>query len=244
MSIHIIVAAPTSGGAGRSASHALTHAALAQNLAATLFEVRPEDRDRLSLIRPVVTGSEEAAKAIAERRRPDEVIAYVERPSEDVLRHLLPLADTVMVVGDRTRNLDHAADLYEMVAELGIIGASGLVLLPWLLPSGWPCTRNPDVRLRGWRAQLERRTVAGRLRCLPLVFPWSDLGSLVRANKERIEAIGTSLLKHLTAIASGRAPDRPAAGLAGGDPWPDLLPPAPVVRLSGIRPRLIAPQGA
>ncbi len=98
-----------------------------------------------------------------ERRRLDEVIAYVEQPSEDVLRRLLPLADTVMVVGDRTRNLDHAADLFEIIAGLGIVGASGLVLLPWLLPSGWPCARNPGVRLRGWQMQLERRTFPGRI---------------------------------------------------------------------------------
>jgi hypothetical protein len=156
----------------------------------------------------------------------------------------LPLADTVTVVGDRTGNLDHAAELYGVVARLEIKGASGRALQPWLLPSGWPCRLNPGVRLRGWQAQLEPRAFPGRLRCLPLIFPWSHLGSLVRATKERVDATGACLAEHLARIADGLAPVRPAGGLAGGDPWPDLPPPVPVVRLAGVRQRPNLLQGA
>jgi hypothetical protein len=156
----------------------------------------------------------------------------------------LPLADTVTVVGDRTGNLDHAAELYGVVARLEIKGASGRALQPWLLPSGWPCRLNPGIRLRGWQVQLERRAFPGRLRCLPVVFPWSNLDSLMRATKERVDATGACLVGHLARIADGLAPVRPAGGLAGGDPWPDLPPAAPVVRLAGVRQRPHLLQGA
>jgi hypothetical protein len=245
MPIHIIVAAPTSGGAGRSASHALAHAASVQGLPTLLLEVPrvARERTRPALVASLALDPEAAARAIAERNRSDIVVAYVEQLDADFLRCLLPLADTITVAGDRTGNLDQAACLYGAVAAFEIATASGRALEPWLLPSGWPCNRNPGVRLRGWQAQLERRTFPGRLRCLPLIFPWSDLDSLGRADRQRVEAIGTRLLAHLTAIAAGRAPDRPAGGLADGDPWPDLPPPAPVVRLSGLRPRLHLLQG-
>jgi hypothetical protein len=246
MPAHIIAAARSSGGAGRSASHVVTHAAFGKGLPALLLETREvsRERTRLALVPPLVVELEDTAKLIAKNRLSDMVITYIEEPDEGALRSLLPLADTVTIAGDCTGNLDDAAKLYGVVAGLEIAGASGRTLRPWLLPSGWPRSIDPGIRLRGWRAQLERRAFPGRLRCMPLVFPWSDLGSVLRAHEDRLGVMGASLIEHLAAIADGGAPSRPAEGLAGGDPWPDLQPSAPVVHLSGIRAPRNLVQGA
>jgi hypothetical protein len=60
------------------------------------------------------------------------------------------------------------------------------------------------------------------------------------APRERIAAVGSDLLRHLATIAGGHPPGRPAAGVAGGDPWPDPSVRSPTVRrIPGTRLRLI-----
>jgi hypothetical protein len=241
-----VVAAP-SGGAGMAASQALAHAATAAGFPTLALDVRGErETPPGPALFPLLVVDPHAAPAlIAEHGRAAVTVVHLQEPRVEWLRLLLPLADSVLVPGTRIgRDLDDAAGLYATISALEIRGASGRTLQPWLLPSGWACVKNPGVRLRGWRGQLERRTFPGGLHCLPMVFPWTGPESLRMASRAHVAAVGAGLLRHLAAIADGRAPVRPAAGFAGGDPWPELPPPAPVTHLPWVRPQFHQPQGA
>jgi hypothetical protein len=183
------------------------------------------------------------AATIAEQDPTAVAVVHLMQPDTTTLRVLLPLGDSIVIPGTRLgRDLDEAAELYAAVASLEIEGASGKAVRPWLLPAGWSCSRNPGTRLWGWRRQLERRTFPGRLRCLPMILPWTGMEYLLADRRDRVEMVGTRLLENLGAIAGGQSPVRPADGLAGGDPWPDCPVPDALPshgRLPGTRMRLV-----
>ena len=231
MPTYVIGTGPDAGAAGAAAAQLLAFTAFGGTTPTFLFDVheappRPGVRPR-GLFRSLPVLAALAPAVISEFGPNPTIIVRVQAKTAETLGPLLSMADAVVLCGTRMgRDLDDGVALYGEVSDLGVRGASGRVLEPWLLPVGWACTRSPGTRLGGWRSQIERRAPQG-LRCLPLVLPWSEPVGLLMAGRSRVQRVGQTLLDHLAAIADGRLPERPAAGLAGGDPWPDRPVPTP-----------------
>lgn len=252
MPVHVIGTAPGGGAVGIVASQVLGLAGLRMATPMVLLEVSADSSrsaPRARLLPALPVRDSEAASVLSEIASSVTVIAAVEAATAATLAPLLPFADTVLVSGTHLGNdLRQAVGLCRELSDLKVLGRSGGIAAPWLLPAGWACMRSPGTRLRGWQRRLA--DVAGQqsLRCMPFVFPWLELGSLMMAKSDRLDAVGQSLLRHLSALATGRRPDRPLDGLVGGDPWPDHpagldAPTASVFRLSHFRTRLHSIQG-
>ncbi len=252
MPVHVIGTAPSGGAAGVVASQVLGLAGFRVATPVVLLEVSADlsrSTGRARLLPALPVWDSEAASILSKIASSVTVIAAVEGATATTLAPILPFADTVLVSGTHLGNdLRRAVSLCRELSELKVLGRSGGIVAPWLLPAGWACTRSPGTRLRGWQRRLA--DVAGQrsLLCMPMVFPWLELGSLKMAKSDRLDAVGQSLLRHLSALATGRRPDRPLDGLAGGDPWPDHpagldVPTASVFRLSHFRARLHPIQG-
>jgi hypothetical protein len=250
MPVHLIGTAPGGGAAGIAASQTVGLAAFRAAMPMILLEVSADpsrSAGRARLLPALRVRNLEAASVLSEIASCVTVVAAVEAATATTLAPILPLADTVLVTGTHLGNdLKHAACLYRELSALRVCGRFGRVIEPWLVPAGWACTQVPGIRLRRWQRRLA--DVAGQqpLRCLPLVFPWMETGSLKMAKGDRLDTVGSSLLQHLSRLAAGRKPNRPLKGLAGGDPWPDHpdgsdAPTASVIRPSQFRarPRLV-----
>jgi len=248
MPIHLIGTTPGGGAAGIVASQVLGLVAFRVGKPVILLEVsadpsRSRGRARLLPALPVLDA--EATAVLSQITSSATVIVAVENATATTLAPILPLADSTLVSATRLgSDLAQATGLYRDLSALMARGPAGRIIQPWLLPAGWACTKSPGTRLRGWQRRLEE--VSGedeeRLRCLPLVLPWHEPGGLRMASTDRLHAVGRRLLEQLAAIAAGQRPERPADGLAGGDPWPDRPVPntlPPITRMPGSCLRLV-----
>jgi hypothetical protein len=223
-----------------AASQVLAFAAYASALPTVLLDLS-QSGPKAELIPSLSLSPEDAPRAL--RGLGPSVQAFIRwrGVSAEALAPLLPYADVVLVPTTR-----FAIDLQQNLGlsrSLKAPGRSGSSLEPWLLPVGWSSTRLPAIRARDWRRDLARLGEEN-LRCLPLILPWTSLGSVALAEPARLQAMGERMLRCLAAIAAGRAPERPEPGL---DPWPappESSQPPLHLAVAGLRPRLRLVPGA
>ncbi|HWA78752.1 MAG TPA: hypothetical protein VG848_00440 [Acetobacteraceae bacterium] len=240
-----IIAAASCGDAVLAASQVLAFTAYASALPTILFDLSPSG-PKSELIPSIALSPREAPRVLRGLGASVSAFVRVTDPSAQAVEPLLGCADALLIAATRfPAGLEAGLALYRSLAALEAAGRAGRVVEPWLLPIGWSSTRLPSLRLRDWQRDLAREG-GEDLRCLPLVMPWSSLGSVAMAHPARLQAVGERVLQYLREIAAGRAPERPRRGIEDGDPWPASLPSEEPLRLAsaGLRPRLRLVHGA
>jgi hypothetical protein len=241
-----IIAATACGDAALAASQVIAFAAYASALPTILLDLS-ESGPKTELIPSLSLPPSDALQVLRGLGGSVSAFIRVSKASAEVLEPLLPAADAVLVATTRyPADLEESFALYRSLTSKKAQGRSIRLLEPWLLPVGWSSTRPPPIRLWNWRRDLQAYGVQG-LRCLPLVVPWTYLGSIAMADPARLLAIGDRMLRCVAAIAAGRDPARPERGIHDGDPWPTRSEPGKLplgLPVDGLHPRFRSLHGA